>query len=74
MSQVDLVAEALKLDPLSVRVKNAITLRSKTHFGQTLDEHVDDELELLKPHYEDCRVTTSRAAFDSERLGDPALV
>ena len=48
-SQVDLVAEALKLDPLSVRVKNAITLGSKTHFGQTLDEHVSmtKELELL---------------------------
>lgn len=53
-SQVDLVAEALGLDPIDVRLKNAIRLGSKTHFGQTLNEHVSmvKELELLKPHYD----------------------
>lgn len=53
-SQVDLVAEALGLDPLDVRLTNAIRLGSKTHFGQTLNEHVSlvKELELLKPHYD----------------------
>jgi len=53
-SQVDLVAEALGLDPLDVRLKNAMRLGGKTHFGQTLNEHVSmvKELELLKPHYD----------------------
>lgn len=65
-SQVDLVAEALGLDPLEVRLKNAIRLGSKTHFGQTLNEHVSmvKELELLKPHYDAARarLETRRAA------------
>ena len=53
-SQVDLVAEALGLSPLEVRLKNAIRSGSKTHFGQVLTEHVSmvKELELLQPHYD----------------------
>lgn len=53
-SQVDLLAEALGLDPLDVRLKNAMRIGGKTHFGQTLNEHVSmvKELELLKPHYD----------------------
>ena len=48
------MAEALNLDPFDVRLKNAIRQGGKTHFGQTLDEHVSvvKELELLKPHYD----------------------
>lgn len=57
-SQVDLVAEELGLDPLEVRLKNAIRVGSKTHFGQELTEHVSmvKELELLKPHYDAAKV------------------
>ena len=53
-SQVDLVAEKLGLDPIEVRLKNAIRLGGKTHFGQTLNEHVSmaKELEMLRPHYQ----------------------
>ena len=57
-SQVDLVAEELGLDPLEVRLKNAIRVGSKTHFGQELTEHVSmvKELELLKPHYDAAKI------------------
>ncbi len=67
-SQVDLIAEALGLDPIDVRLKNAIRLGSKTHFGQTLKEHVSmvKELELLKPHYDaaKARLEQRRATVD----------
>ncbi len=74
-SQVDLVAEALKLDPLSVRVKNAITLGSKTHFGQTLDEHVSmtKELELLKPHYEDAKLRLQERRLTAKAPWRPGI-
>ncbi|NKB52782.1 MAG: molybdopterin-dependent oxidoreductase [Rhizobiaceae bacterium] len=53
-SQVDLVAEAIGMCPLEVRLKNAIRTGGKTHFGQELTEHVSmvKELELLRPHYQ----------------------
>ena len=53
-SQVDLVAEKLGLDPIDVRLRNAVRPGSKTHFGQTLNESVSmlKELEMLRPHYE----------------------
>ncbi len=56
-SQVDLVAEELGLDPIEVRLKNAIRSGSKTHFGQELNEHVSmvRELEMLRPHYDQAR-------------------
>jgi xanthine dehydrogenase molybdenum-binding subunit len=67
-SQVDLVAEELGLDPLEVRLKNAIRVGSKTHFGQELTEHVSmvKELELLKPHYDaaKARLEKRRAILD----------
>ncbi|WP_282605742.1 molybdopterin cofactor-binding domain-containing protein [Pelagibius sp. Alg239-R121] len=67
-SQVDLVAESLGLDPLDVRLKNAIRSGSKTHFGQTLTEHVSmvRELEMLRPHYEKARARLAerRAKLD----------
>ncbi|MEX1305806.1 MAG: molybdopterin cofactor-binding domain-containing protein [Rhodovibrionaceae bacterium] len=63
-SQMDLVAEKLGLDPIDVRLKNAIRIGSTTHFGQTLKESVSmvDELELLKPHYQE-----ARARLDARR-------
>lgn len=56
-SQVNLVAEALSLDPIEVRLKNAIRKGSNTHFGQQLTEHVSmvAELEMLQPHYKEAQ-------------------
>ena len=56
-SQVNLIAQELGLDPIEVRLKNAIRQGSKTHFGQRLHEHVSmvAELEKLQPHYEQAR-------------------
>ncbi len=52
-SQVDQVADALGLDPLDVRLINAMRPGGTTHFGQKLTESVSmvKELELLEPHY-----------------------
>ena len=56
-SQVDLVAERLDLNPIDVRLRNAIRTGSRTHFGQHLTESVSmvKELETLRPHYEAAR-------------------
>lgn len=56
-SQVDLVAEAIGMCPLEVRMKNAIRVGGKTHFGQELTESVSmvKELEMLRPHYYEAR-------------------
>lgn len=53
-SQMDQVAEALGLDPLEIRLKNAIRPGSMTHIGQELTESVSmvAELERLRPHWE----------------------
>lgn len=69
-SQVDQVAEALGLDPLDVRLKNAIRPGSKTHFGQTLTEHVSmvKELEMLKPYY---KAAKARLASRQKTLQRP---
>ena len=74
-SQVDLVAEALGLDPLDVRMKNAIRIGSKTHFGQTLNEHVSmvQELELLKPHYEAAKIRLEVRRANAESPWMPGL-
>ncbi|MDB4251371.1 molybdopterin-dependent oxidoreductase [Amylibacter sp.] len=74
-SQVDLVAEALGLDPLDVRMKNAIRIGSKTHFGQTLNEHVSmvKELELLKPHYEAAKIRLEVRRANAESPWMPGL-
>lgn len=57
-SQVNLVAEALGFDPIDVRLKNAIRQGGRTHFGQTLNEHVSmaAELEKLHPFYKEARI------------------
>lgn len=54
-SQMNLVAEKLGLDPIDVRLKNAIRQGSRTHFGQQLNEHVSmvAELEKLHPYYKE---------------------
>lgn len=65
-SQIDLIAEALDMDPLKVRQLNAIRTGDKTHFGQKLTEHVTiaKELDLLEPHYQaaQARLVERRAA------------
>jgi len=56
-SQVDQVAEALGLDPLDVRMINAMRPGGTTHFGQKLTESVSmvKELELIRPHYQEAK-------------------
>ena len=67
-SQVDLVAQKLRLDPIDVRLKNAIRSGSKTHFGQTLTEHVSmtQELELLRSHYDQARARVMQRRATAE--------
>ncbi len=74
-SQVDLVAEALGLDPIAVRLTNAIRPGSKTHFGQELTEHVSmaQELELLQPHYEAARARLAERRAAAEGPWRPGL-
>lgn len=74
-SQVDLVAEALGLDPIDVRLKNAIRMGSKTHFGQTLEEHVSmvKELEMLKPHYDEAKARLEERRATTEAPWQPGL-
>ena len=56
-SQMDLVADALGMDPLDLRIKNAMPPGGTTHFGQVLSESVNvkAELEALRPHYDAAR-------------------
>ncbi len=63
-SQVNRVAQALGLDPIDVRLRNAIRPGSKTHFGQKLTESVSivKELEALRPHFQ-----AAKARLESKR-------
>jgi xanthine dehydrogenase molybdenum-binding subunit len=74
-SQVDLIAEKLGLDPLDVRLKNAIRSGSKTHFGQTLTEHVSmvSELEKLRPHYQKAQARLKERRANAEGPWQPGL-
>ena len=56
-SQMDLVAEAIGVDPLELRIRNAMPEGGVTHFGQVLNESVNirAELEALRPHYREAR-------------------
>lgn len=74
-SQVDLVAEKLGLDPIEVRLKNAMRLGGKTHFGQTLNEHVSmaKELEMLRPHYQAARERLEKRRSEAEGPWRPGL-
>ena len=74
-SQVDLVAKKLGLDPIEVRLKNAIRTGSKTHFGQTLTEHVSmvKELELLRPHYDRARERLEKRRAQTEGAWRPGI-
>ena len=74
-SQVDLVAKKLGLDPIEVRLKNAIRTGSKTHFGQTLTEHVSmvKELELLRPHYDRARARLEKRRAETEGAWRPGI-
>ena len=74
-SQVDLVAEKLGLDPIDVRLKNAIRVGSKTHFGQHLNEHVSmvSELEILRPHYQQAQARLNQRRVDAQAPWMPGL-
>ena len=74
-SQIDLVAEKLDLDPIDVRVTNAIRTGSKTHFGQELTESVSmvKELEMLRPHYEAARERLEKRKNEAEAPWKPGL-
>jgi CO/xanthine dehydrogenase Mo-binding subunit/aerobic-type carbon monoxide dehydrogenase small subunit (CoxS/CutS family) len=56
-SQVNLLAEKLKMNPIDIRLLNAIRTGSKIPTGQTLTESVSmvKELEVLKPYYEEAK-------------------
>lgn len=56
-SQMDLLAEALKLDPLEMRLRNSLRVGSQTATGQQLDASVgiSKTLEAVKPYYEKAR-------------------
>ena len=56
-SQMDLIAEATGIDPLDLRIRNAMPEGGVTHFGQVLNESVNvkAELEALRPHYDEAR-------------------
>ena len=74
-SQVDLVAERLGLNPIDVRLRNAIRVGSRTHFGQHLTESVSmvQELEMLRPHYEAARQRLERRRADAAGAWRPGL-
>ena len=74
-SQVDLVAQKLGLDPIEVRLKNAIRSGSKTHFGQTLNESVSmaQELEMLRPHYEKARARLQQRRAEANSPWRPGI-
>ncbi len=74
-SQVDLVAEALGLDPMEVRLTNAIRPGAKTHFGQVLTDHVTmaKELEILRPHYEAARSRLEKRRAEAQEPWKPGL-
>ena len=67
-SQVNLVAQELGMDPIDVRLKNAMRAGGKTHFGQTLHEHVSmvEELETLHPYYKEARQRTDKVRQTAE--------
>ena len=62
-SQMELHAAELGLDPLELRIRNALQVGSTTATGQILDASVGiaDCLKVLRPHYEEAR--RSLAAF-----------
>lgn len=66
-SQMDLLAEKLALDPLEIRLKNALKSGSVTATGQKLTASVGivDCLEALKPHYERARKAWCREQSES---------
>ena len=67
-SQVNLVAQELGLDPIDVRLKNAMRTGGKTHFGQHLKEHVSmvAELEKLHPYYKKARERVDKLNTQSD--------
>ena len=74
-SQVDLVAERLGLNPIDVRLRNAIRTGSRTHFGQHLTDSVSmvKELEVLRPHYEAARKRLERRRAGAAGAWRPGL-
>lgn len=53
-SQMDLLAEALGLSPVEIRLRNSLRVGSQTATGQQLEASVgiSKTLEAIKPHYE----------------------
>jgi CO/xanthine dehydrogenase Mo-binding subunit len=71
-SQIDLHAQDLGLDPLELRIRNALRAGSTTATGQVLSASVGigDCLAALRPHYgEALRTWTGKSAAPHERNG-----
>lgn len=56
-SQMDILAERLGIDPLELRLRNAVGLGSTTITGHVLDESVGVKktLEAIRPYYEEAK-------------------
>ncbi len=74
-SQVDILAEKLGLDPIDLRIINAVRPGSHTHFGQELTEHVSmlKELEMLRPHYDAAKERLAERRATAEGAWKPGL-
>lgn len=74
-SQLDLLAQELGMDPLDLRLRNAVRHGSDTHIGQTLLESVNlvKELETLRPHYEAAKARVTERRLASEGPWRPGL-
>ena len=73
--QIDQIADALGMDPLEIRQKNALKLGSRTHVGQVLKESVNiqAELDLLAPHYEKAKARLQERRRAAEGPWRPGL-
>ena len=62
-SQLDQLAQKLQIDPLELRIRNAVEIGSMTHIGQVLRDSVGfrSELEAIRPHYEEARKRVRKA-------------
>lgn len=56
-SQMDLIAESLKLNPIEIRLRNSLRVGSQTATGQQLDASVGiaKTIESIKPYYDEAR-------------------
>ena len=70
-SQLDLHAQALGLDPLEIRIRNALGTGSVTATGQTLSASVGigDCLQALRPHYAEANKWAQNGHDPNRRRG-----